>query len=257
MDAADVQVLFAARLPRQLGSVDKYYNEYWALHAVLDTQAALRIGSQSWALSGSWIWGGYPGPRITFAPSGRLPRLHWRISLSGAGLRRWRAEGLWPDGPLSIRDAAAFQVYADRVLTCLDGDDALAGRRRANAVEALLLEVQRQQQLGPALPTWILDVQRRLQTSWRETPDYAALARRYHMPLSTLRKSFRRHCGEAIHTWFLRQRHREAERLLLDSDASLGEIAERCGYSDQAWFSRQFTRFAGISPLRFRRASYG
>jgi len=257
MDPADLQILLAARIPRHLGARDHVYDQHWAIHIAFDADVALRIGDRSWALHGDWLWTGFPGPRIVFAASGPKPSLHWRYALTGGQLARWRREGLWPEGPLAIRDREALRRCADRILAQLDGDRPLDTRRRANAVEALLLEVQHQQEAIAPLPTFILDCQRRLQAAWRRTPDYAALAGRIGMPLSTLRKAWRRHCGEPIHTWFLRLRHREAQRLLLETDLDLGTIAERCGYADQAWFSRQFSRFAGMSPLRFRRAAFG
>lgn len=40
--------------------------------------------------------------------------------------------------------------------------------------------------------------------------------------------------------------------LLLDTDKSINEIADECGYSNAHTFSRQFKKSAGISPLKWR-----
>ena len=257
MDAAPLQVLFAGRLPHQLGNQDTRYRGHWAIHFVIDGRCTVGIDAEPEILSGSWVWTGYPGPRIRFAPSGDPPRLHYRAALSGGLLTAWLADGLWPRQPLPVRDVAALQRRADRVVELLHGDEALDTRLRANAVEAFLLELHRQQRASEPMPSWVLDIQRRLERDWHREVDYEALAARYHMPVHTLRRGFKRATGVPIHTWLLQRRHREAQRLLLASDADLATIAERCGSRDPAFFSRQFKRFAGMPPSAFRRAAYG
>ena len=44
----------------------------------------------------------------------------------------------------------------------------------------------------------------------------------------------------------------EAKRLLYHSDASVKEIAGELGYDDYPYFSRLFTKVAGMSALAFR-----
>ncbi|WDF55916.1 AraC family transcriptional regulator [Mucilaginibacter sp. KACC 22063] len=45
----------------------------------------------------------------------------------------------------------------------------------------------------------------------------------------------------------------EAKRLLYHSDQSLKEVAAALGYDDYPYFSRLFTKVAGLAPLTFRR----
>lgn len=44
-----------------------------------------------------------------------------------------------------------------------------------------------------------------------------------------------------------------AKLLLHDKNLSLLEIAHMIGYTDQSYFSKQFHKYAGISPLRYRK----
>jgi AraC family transcriptional regulator, transcriptional activator of pobA len=46
----------------------------------------------------------------------------------------------------------------------------------------------------------------------------------------------------------------EAKRLLLHSDISIAEIAERLGFDDPAYFSRCFKKHTSRSPIEFRRS---
>ncbi len=51
----------------------------------------------------------------------------------------------------------------------------------------------------------------------------------------------------------IRARIEEARRLLVQSDSSIAIIAERCGFQDLPYFTRQFTRRTGAAPGRWRR----
>jgi AraC-like DNA-binding protein len=44
----------------------------------------------------------------------------------------------------------------------------------------------------------------------------------------------------------------EAKRLIYHSDRSLKEVAAAVGYDDYAYFSRLFTKIAGVAPVNFR-----
>jgi AraC-like DNA-binding protein len=50
-------------------------------------------------------------------------------------------------------------------------------------------------------------------------------------------------------------RVRLAAQLLASPRPSLSEIGFLCGYADQAHFTREFTRRAGVPPARYRAAS--
>jgi AraC family transcriptional activator of pobA len=44
----------------------------------------------------------------------------------------------------------------------------------------------------------------------------------------------------------------EARRLLLYSDLTAGQVADRLGFEDPAYFARFFRREVGITPSAFR-----
>jgi AraC-like DNA-binding protein len=63
--------------------------------------------------------------------------------------------------------------------------------------------------------------------------------------------------GVTPHQYLVRSRLRHAARLLADDDRSITDIAYDSGFGDLSNFVRTFHRAAGISPLKFRRASRG
>jgi AraC-like DNA-binding protein len=89
---------------------------------------------------------------------------------------------------------------------------------------------------------------------------------RFHTPLSTSRIANRLRCNpdylgrifrqvygctitEAIH----RQRLKHARRLLLESEQTVQQVADHCGFNDVIYFRRVFKRTEGMCPSAFRK----
>jgi AraC family transcriptional regulator len=66
-------------------------------------------------------------------------------------------------------------------------------------------------------------------------------------------KAFRTATGMTPHQWLQQQRVELAQGMLLDSSASVAEIAAACGFADQSHLTRVFNRFVGASPAAWRR----
>jgi AraC-like DNA-binding protein len=63
--------------------------------------------------------------------------------------------------------------------------------------------------------------------------------------------------GVTPHQYLVRSRLRHAARLLADQARSITDVAYDVGFGDLSNFVRTFHRAAGVSPLKFRRASRG
>lgn len=68
-------------------------------------------------------------------------------------------------------------------------------------------------------------------------------------------RSFRLTLGEPPHAFVLRRRLELAAKYMLQTEMSLCEIAQRCGFADQAHLCTRFREAAGVSPAAWRRAS--
>jgi AraC-like DNA-binding protein len=66
-------------------------------------------------------------------------------------------------------------------------------------------------------------------------------------------RAFKASTGMAPYQWQLDARIRRAQAQLLDTDASLDEVAERTGFADAVHFGRTFRKLTGAAPAAWRR----
>jgi AraC-like DNA-binding protein len=80
----------------------------------------------------------------------------------------------------------------------------------------------------------------------------APLAARLRISERHLRQKFKEQFGVSLGSYLRNYRIHRAIGLLMSSDLSLGEIADRCGYQSSASFHRAFRSHTGVAPSRFR-----
>ncbi len=86
-----------------------------------------------------------------------------------------------------------------------------------------------------------------------ESINYIELAKSCGTSYSTLRAAFRREIGISLGQFHLGLRLGEARRLLIQTDLSVSDIAERVGFCDQKHFSAIFKRKMGVTPFACRK----
>lgn len=73
--------------------------------------------------------------------------------------------------------------------------------------------------------------------------------------VQTLINRFRMYTGKTPTEYITQFRIKKAKDLLINTDFSIGQIANLCGYENVYYFSNVFKKEIGISPLKFRRDS--
>ena len=74
-----------------------------------------------------------------------------------------------------------------------------------------------------------------------------------HLSEAHFARCFKRTVGVPPHVFVLQRRLELAARLMLETPASVTDIALRCGFSDHAHLCRQFRKSIGESPVAWRR----
>lgn len=67
-------------------------------------------------------------------------------------------------------------------------------------------------------------------------------------------RAFKVSTGVTPHRWLITRRLARARHLMLRSELTLADIAQRCGFTDQSHMAREFRRTEGHGPAQWRRA---
>ena len=67
-----------------------------------------------------------------------------------------------------------------------------------------------------------------------------------------LNRVFKSYTGMSIHSFLIDRRIEAAMEMLRSQTASIGEVAERCGFGNQYHFAKMFKKRTGMSPTDYR-----
>lgn len=107
---------------------------------------------------------------------------------------------------------------------------------------------------GGLAPWQVRRVTTHIETNLDATITTKDLARLARLSLFHFCRAFRDSFEESPHGYVTRRRVERAQGLMLTTNASLGQIAAECGFTDQAHLSKLFRRVVGESPGVWRRA---
>lgn len=79
------------------------------------------------------------------------------------------------------------------------------------------------------------------------------LSWKLHYSTVTLTEHFKKEYDITIMEYVMKKRMEKASRLLINSELSIREVAEECGFGDNEYFSRCFKSYHGMSPITWRK----
>ena len=74
-----------------------------------------------------------------------------------------------------------------------------------------------------------------------------------HVSPNYLSANMKKHAGDTFINLLIKKRMETARTMLRSSAMKIGEVAGRCGYADQHYFSYCFKKYFGVSPAKMRR----
>lgn len=80
-----------------------------------------------------------------------------------------------------------------------------------------------------------------------------SLSRIFAVSEGYLSRKFKLVTGMGLNQYITLVRISNSERLLRESDLSITEVAEHCGYGDSNYFAAVFKKVKGVTPLKFRK----
>ena len=86
-----------------------------------------------------------------------------------------------------------------------------------------------------------------------ENLSLASLSAMLNVSPNHLSACIKKTAGETFINILIRRRMEKAQQLLLTTNLQVQEIARRCGYTDQHYFSYCFKKYSGESPNALRR----
>ncbi len=160
-----------------------------------------------------------------------------------------------------MQDIAPLELLLDRALEMHRGP---AEVRRLSDIwlQAALLEIQREDQrmhLTDDHPQTHYDqdveaVCKKILDNPAMHLDMNDLCQMLHCSRAHVYRRFKQHTGRSPQQFAIDMRMQSAHFLLLDSNLSIAQVAQRLGYTDVYFFSRQFKQHHGVSPAAFRKS---
>lgn len=140
-----------------------------------------------------------------------------------------------------------------------NGDDRLSVLLRGHISEALgayscaKFAPREVRQHGTLAPWQLHRATTMLRASIDESLPLPQLARECRLSASHFNRAFKKTTGHPPYRWLAAERIRLAESMLQNRGVPLTAIAQQCGFSDQAAFTRSYKRFRGVTPGAARR----
>ncbi|MBA3708198.1 MAG: AraC family transcriptional regulator [Planctomycetes bacterium] len=201
-----------------------------------------------------FLWS--PGNRHTFGNVQKSWTHSW-MHCSGESIPRVLAHSRIPlNTPLLLRDSHAV----DRHLESIHSELTTYGVPDPEIVESLTriwircIDREIHHDTEPVrMPKRLLAAVRHIEDHLAEPITLADLAHRSLLSISRFSAEFRTHLQASPIEYVLHLRLQHALHLLRDRNLSVAQVSVSVGFADPFYFSRQFRRRYGLSPMQYRR----
>ena len=99
----------------------------------------------------------------------------------------------------------------------------------------------------------IREIKKYIEENYMEEISLGQLAELVDMNASYLSSVFKKETGMTYSEYLILCRVKQASRLLVETNLSIGESAHQSGYQDARYFSKQFSKQVGLKPSEYRK----
>jgi AraC-like DNA-binding protein len=240
-----------------------HQHRYWELGYVADGTSELSVaGGRRFHLSAGSIWSVSAGTEHWLRQGAEARHRHLCLGLHFPAIiarhSEWNLRGFFRE-VVVLHEVYQFEQLFTRIVT----EGVTPSHYQAAAlrlgVDALLLEIVRtgtdgdRKAVSAVMHPAVSRALSLLQTRFRENWSLEQLASESGMSRSRLAQLFRRQVGSSIHKVLNKIRVDHAQTLLKESNLSIGEIAQDCGFATSQHFARIFRQQAGSTAAEYRR----
>jgi AraC-like DNA-binding protein len=237
--------------------VSKYFDYYVLDFAESGTLELSLDEAEPVQLSGPVAWLTFPGIKFEFGNRNNGDR-HWNhryISFYGSFADDLLQRKLFPmHYPIiSIHNKDRFVRAFDELLNYLE-NPILGNDRAAIMLEGLLLQLHEQES---EMKFDRMDSRiKKLVNAIKESPiqnwNFRDEAKKMQLSYSHLRKLFCDGINQPPNAFLIGERMNFAAKMLVNTNLTISEIAEHCGYEDIYYFNKSFKKHFDIPPGKFR-----
>lgn len=180
--------------------------------------------------------------------------IHFQFTGAPAGIPELLST--WPEF-YDLRDIAYWDALTRRIVELYARQPATAALLLRGALADLLETPHHPGSMAEKPPLdrhrkRISEIVSRLSLEMEKLPAVETLAREAGLSAGHFTRTFKAVTGQSPKDFLLRTRITRAQYYLRETDLTISEIADRLGYADVFFFSRQFKQKTGTPPLRYR-----
>ncbi len=251
---ARLQVETIGYVPKKDDLVDSFfYNCNFSF--ILSGHGTYSVGGKTWAVEAPCVITQWPGHHYIYRPETTWEELYFIYDPAYEEL--FKNNSFYnPDKPIwYIKNSTEFRKKAQEIVALMNK---IYGESVADRLDLLCESMIINSIINEEAPPLseneaiIRRIRAYVRKNFLEYHDFDELAGENGISSSSFRRHWKHHVGLSPAKYLMRLKIREACRLLVETNNSIGRIASMLNFDDPLYFSRKFHQEAGFTATEYR-----